>query len=101
MALAFNLIEQGAFTNAQWSEALGAELERAQVRGERDDAQTYYRSALAALEMLLASTGRVPTLDLSERMEAWRRAYLNTPHGQPVELSAAEATHGRESEHHG
>jgi hypothetical protein len=22
--------------------------------------------------------------------EAWRRAYLNTPHGQPVDLTAAD-----------
>ena len=101
MALAFGLIEQGTFTNAQWSDALGAELERAQARGDSDDAQTYYRSALAALETLLASTGRVTTPDLCVRTEAWRRAYLNTPHGQPVELSAAEATNATESEHQG
>lgn len=88
LALAFNLIEQGVFSNGQWSEALGAELESAKTRGDSDDAQTYYRSVLAALEKLLATDGRISAGTLGSRTEAWRRAYLNTPHGQPVELTA-------------
>lgn len=91
LALAFNLMEQGIFTNTQWSDALGAELQGAQARGEPDDAQTYYRSVLAALEKLLAADGRITDGTLSARTEAWRRAYVNTPHGQPVELAAADA----------
>ena len=92
LALAFNLIDQGVFSNAQWSEKLGAELARAQARGDLDDSQTYYRSVLIALENLLASSGRIPTETLTARTEAWRRAYLNTPHGHPVELSAGNDT---------
>lgn len=91
MALASNLIDQGVFSNIEWSDALGAELESAEARGDPDDAQTYYRSVLAALERLLASDGRVSTSNLGSRTEAWRRAYLNTPHGQPVELTATDA----------
>jgi nitrile hydratase accessory protein len=92
MALASNLIDQGVFNNVAWSDALGAALKSAEARGDRDDAQTYYRSVLAALEELLASDGRVSTSNLGSRTEAWRRAYLNTPHGQPVKLTAAGAT---------
>lgn len=92
LALAFNLIDQGVFSNAQWSEKLGAELAHAQSRGDPDDSQTYYRSVLAALENLLASSGRIPAETLAARTETWRRAYLNTPHGQPVELSAGDDT---------
>ena len=92
LALAFNLIDQGVFSNAQWSEKLGAELGRAQARGDPDDSQTYYRSVLVVLENLLASSGRIPAETLAARTEAWRRAYLNTPHGQPVELSAGDDT---------
>ena len=91
MALAFTLMERGAYSNARWSDALGAELAAAAGRGEPDEAATYYRCALAALEGLLAGGGQVPPGDLGERTEAWRRAYLNTPHGQPVLLSAADA----------
>jgi nitrile hydratase accessory protein len=88
LALAFNLIEQGLFSNREWSEALGAELESAKTRGDPDDAQTYYRSVLAALEKLLATDGRITAGTLGSRTEAWRRAYLSTPHGQPVALAA-------------
>jgi len=88
LALAFNLIERGVFSNGEWSDALGAELESAQARGSPDDAGTYYRSVLAALEVLLAADGRVTAGTLGSRTEAWRQAYLNTPHGQPVALAA-------------
>ncbi len=91
LALAFNLIEKGVFSTSQWSDALGAELKRAEACDEPDVSQTYYQSALAALEALLAADGRIAADNLTTRIEAWRRAYLNTPHGQPVELSAAVA----------
>ena len=91
LALAFNLMDRGVFSNNRWSEALGAELESARARGDADDVQTYYQCVLAALEKLLASDGRISTGSLGSRTEAWRRAYLNTPHGQPVELEAADA----------
>lgn len=86
LALAFNLIDQGAFTNVQWSEMLGAKLVEANDRGEPDTTETYYQCVLAALEALLASTDGLPAAELDERTEAWRRAYLRTPHGHPVEL---------------
>ena len=40
------------------------------------------------LEHLIAADGRVTPDGLASRIEQWRRAYRNTPHGQPVELSA-------------
>lgn len=92
LGLAFNLVERKVFTASQWSAALGAELKSAQARGEPDVPQTYYQSALAALESLLAAEGRIAADNLDERVETWRQAYLNTPHGQPVELSAAGRT---------
>ena len=90
LALAFNLIDRGVFSNIEWSDALGAELKSAEARGDSDDAHTYYRSVLASLEGLLATNGRVSSRNLGARTEAWRRAYLNTPHGQPVHLTAAD-----------
>lgn len=88
LALAFALVKVGIFTAVEWSDALGAELRRAADRGEPDDQTTYYAAALSALEGLIAADGRVTTDGLAARIEQWRRAYLNTPHGQPVELSA-------------
>ena len=47
----------------------------------------YYRQWLAALETIVGLKGAASTAEISERQEAWREAYLKTPHGQPVELS--------------
>jgi nitrile hydratase accessory protein len=90
LALAFTLSEAGHFTPVDWSDSLGAELRRANERGEPDDHTTYYAAALAALERLVARDGSVTTVALSDRVEEWRSAYLNTPHGQPVELISAK-----------
>jgi nitrile hydratase accessory protein len=86
LALASTLSEAGHFTPVDWSDALGAELRRANERGAPDDQTTYYAAALAALEHLIVANGSVTTGGLSERVEEWRSAYMNTPHGQPVEL---------------
>lgn len=88
LALAYGLAERGVFTPAQWSEALGAELRKAEAEGKPDDQHTYYQAALTALEGLLSAHGGVGDETLAARVEAWRRAYLRTPHGQPVELEA-------------
>ncbi len=88
LALAFALTKVGVFTAVQWSDALGAELRGAAERGDPDDQTTYYAAALAALEGLIAADGRVSPDGLSSRTEQWRRAYLNTRHGNPVKLSA-------------
>ena len=91
LAIAHALTREGAFTPGQWAEALGAQLRRAETRGDPDTQQTYYAAALAALEGLVAANGAVAGDSLETRIEAWRSAYLNTPHGQPVELAAADA----------
>lgn len=87
LALAFALSERGVVSPGEWSEALGAELRRAAARGDPDDPGTYYAAALAALEGRVAAAG-ITAGALSLRTEAWRRAYLQTPHGQPVALRA-------------
>ena len=69
-------------------EALGAELQRASARGEPDNQDTYYGAALSALERLIERDGRINMEVLAGRTEQWRRAYLHTPHGKPVALSA-------------
>ena len=86
LALAYALADKGVFSPTEWSKALGAELRRAAAEGAPDDQETYYRAALAALERLLAAEGQVTEPVLAGRTEQWRRAYLNTPHGKPVEL---------------
>ena len=88
-ALAVRLSEEGYFTWKEWAEALAAELKAAADRGEPDDGSRYYHHWLAALERLVASKGLTDREAMLARKEAWADAYRHTPHGKPVELSAA------------
>jgi nitrile hydratase accessory protein len=88
-ALAVHLSAAGHFTWQEWVEVLSQQIKTAQAQGDADLGDTYYRHWLAALEQLCAARGLVGPQDLQRRTEEWRRAYLNTPHGQPVALSAA------------
>jgi hypothetical protein len=86
LALADLLVKRGVISAARWAETLGAEIEALKVAP--DDRETYYRAALAALERLLMENGSVTRAELDARQQQWERAYLRTPHGRPVELSA-------------
>jgi nitrile hydratase accessory protein len=88
-ALALRLSELGYFTWAEWAEVLSQEIKAAQAQGDPDLGNTYYQHWLKALERLCAAKNLVGDADMERRKEEWRRAYLNTPHGQPIELSAA------------
>ena len=86
LAIADTLAQNGLFSPAEWSAALGAELERARLAGAVDDQQTYYRCALEALEKLVAGHSEIDFEAMTATREDWERAYLSTPHGQPVVL---------------
>ena len=86
LAIADLLVRRGSIPPARWAEALGAEI--AARKGAPDDRETYYRAVLAALERLLAEEGAVARVELDARERQWERAYLNTPHGAPVQLAA-------------
>ncbi len=88
-ALAVKLSERGYFTWKEWAAALADELKAAANRGEPDDGSHYYEHWLAALERLVTTKGLSDPAALLARKEAWAEAYRRTPHGKPVELSAA------------
>lgn len=85
-AMAVRLHEAGVFEWTEWAAALLTEIERAQANGDPDLGDTYYLHWLNALEVLAAEKGLVELSELATRKEAWRDAYLATPHGQPVTL---------------
>ena len=97
LGLAFSLSERGVFSPAQWSQALGAAHRRILADGAGDTPQTYYQAVVEALEGLLRESGEVSASMLDERARTWRRAYLNTPHGKPVELKAGRAGSAKKS----
>ena len=87
LALADLLIASGRLSPSRWTEALGLEVRAAEAAGEPDDTDSFFRAALSALARLLAEDGSATPSELAMRQRLWERAYLNTPHGQPVELS--------------
>jgi nitrile hydratase accessory protein len=88
-ALAVHLSERGAFPWTEWSAALGREIREAAAGGDSAQVDAYFRHWLAALERLCADKGMVESAELRGRQDEWRRAYLNTHHGEPVQLAAA------------
>jgi len=88
-ALAVRLSEEGHFTWDEWATTLSDEISKAQAGGDPDLGDTYYEHWVAALERLCAEKGLVGLDSMEQRKEEWRQAYRNTPHGKPIELSAA------------
>jgi nitrile hydratase accessory protein len=88
-ALAVKLSEQGHFAWKEFAAALADELKAAAGRCEADDGSHYYHHWLAALERLVTAKGLTDPASMIERKKAWADAYRHTPHGRPVELSAA------------
>jgi nitrile hydratase accessory protein len=88
-ALAVALSEAGYFTWPEWVAILSQEIQAAQKRGDPDLGNTYYQHWLNALEWICAEKALVRQEDMLQRKHEWRLAYLHTPHGQPIELSAA------------
>jgi nitrile hydratase accessory protein len=88
-ALAVQLSERGYFSWPEWTVVLSQEIKAAQAGGDSDLGNTYYQHWLRALERLCTAKGLVGQTALKQRKTLWRRAYLNTRHGQPIELAAA------------
>ena len=93
-AQAFSLVlalhEQGAFSWDEWASALNQAIEKAQRAGDPDTGATYYQHWLSALETLSVEKGLSAPAEMQTRKEAWKQAYLATPHGKPIELEAAD-----------
>lgn len=102
LAIADLMVQSGAISAEEWAQTLGRKLRDSAGAGDPDDTEAYYRAVLSALEELLAGSGAAPANDVLTREQEWRRAYLNTPHGQPVELRAAHEPRldGDVEEHH-
>jgi len=82
-ALVVHLQRAGAFSWAEWTQALSRQIAAA---GDPDGAR-YYEHWLAALEDLVTERGLAPRDALALRKARWAEAYRRTPHGQPVALS--------------
>ncbi|MEP7454737.1 nitrile hydratase accessory protein [Phyllobacterium sp. SB3] len=82
-AIVVALHAQGLFTWEEWARALSSQLKQPEAM---EDASDYYRCWLAALESLITEKNITPKADIDLLAEAWQRAALATPHGQPIRL---------------
>ena len=87
-AMVVALTDAGVFTPAEWSDALGEAIRTAQAAGDPDLGDTYFDHWVAALESLCVARGAIAKAALDTCQDDWQRAYENTPHGQPVELTS-------------
>lgn len=90
-AIVLRLHEKGAFTWPEWAEMLSKEIARAQQEGDPDTGETYYLHWLSALERIASDKGLTSMPDLHNRRDAWERAALATPHGEPIVLGRENA----------
>lgn len=88
-SLVVHLHRSGLFAWQDWVAIFSAVIQEAPATAEESVNDAYYRQWLLATERLVASLGLTTAAAIAERTEAWRQAYLNTPHGQAVALSHA------------
>lgn len=85
-ALTVALNEAEHFTWPEWAAAFGTTLKRHGLTRELDGGDDYFHAWLETLEAVLAERGLAETGEVARLAEAWRAAYLATPHGAPVNL---------------
>jgi len=86
LAMADSLVKSGLFSAIDWSNALGQSLKESENRADIDSQQTYYQSVLKTLEKLIADHSEINAALMDSKRQDWEKAYLETPHGQPVTL---------------
>ena len=89
-AMVLTLHQRGLFSWREWADVLAAEIAAAQVAGDPDQGDTYYRHWLRALEHLVSAKGAGSEAELQRYRQAWDHAADRTPHGHPIDLCDAD-----------
>jgi nitrile hydratase accessory protein len=97
-ALVVLLHREGHFSWDEWVRTLAEEFSRSPQRADEDAELAYHRQFLTALEKIVAVHGMASPDAVQARKLAWTRAYLNTPHGHPVDLAAADTDEVKDSD---
>ncbi|NOC45086.1 MULTISPECIES: nitrile hydratase accessory protein [unclassified Ruegeria] len=85
-AVTVALNEAGRFEWADWAARFSDTLKRHGLARELDGGDDYFRAWLETLEGLLAEQGVSSPQEVKGLHKSWEKAYLTTPHGQPVHL---------------
>ncbi|MGB7243750.1 MAG: nitrile hydratase accessory protein [Sulfitobacter sp.] len=85
-ALTVHLNEAGQFSWPNWAERFGATLARQGLARDLDGGDDYFNAWLETLESFAIDKGFAEAFEMAQVKQAWERAYLSTPHGDPVRL---------------
>lgn len=99
-SLTVHLYKAGLFPWSQWVEIFSDEIKRSPRRQHESINDAYYRQWAVAFEAMLETLGLVTGKGVEEAAQAWRLAYLNTPHGMPVLLQNADCPPAKTHHHH-
>jgi len=93
-AMVVSMHQKGHFTWDRWVTIFSRHIAASPTRPDETDNDAYYRQWLSALEEIVVHKGILATDAVPQRAELWRRAYINTPHGQAVDLLHASCPPG-------
>ena len=85
-AVTVHLSERNLFSWAQWTDALGEQINAVKLTRPIDGSNDYYNIWLQALTELISTEGITDAEAISNVQNHWADAYRNTPHGKPVKL---------------
>jgi nitrile hydratase accessory protein len=86
-AITVQLSEQGNFLWTEFVEIFGESLNQARLKIQSlDGNDNYFNCWLNALEKIIVDKNMGSLQNLSLLKENWTKAYLATPHGQPVKI---------------
>ncbi len=87
-ALTHKLAQAGHYTWPEWAARFAAQRATSARDAAPDLEATYYDDWLRTFEQLLLDKALADKASLDALKAAWTEAYLETPHGKPVQLKA-------------
>lgn len=88
-SLVVHLHQAGYFSWAQWVQVFSDQIRATPAQPGESVNNAYFRQWSDAMETLVETLGLCGRDTISQRADEWCRAYLNTPHGEPVNLMNA------------
>ena len=85
-AVTVHLSEQNLFSWAEWTDAIGEQINKVKLTRSIDGSNDYYKIWLQALIELISTKGITEAEAISDLQNRWANAYITTPHGKPVKL---------------
>lgn len=103
VATTLTLSRNGLFNWNEWVDCFSAHIAAEPQREGEDANAAYYRQWLSALEDILAQKQIIGQEQIAQTKEDWRRSYLNTEHGKPVDFRRGlpePHVHDDDDDHH-